>query len=44
MPAWALEQALHGVVDWYEALREGADMRAVTLAQIAAFEGAAARG
>ena len=43
-PAWDLEQALDGVVAWYEALREGADMRAVTLAQIAAFEGAAARG
>ena len=41
-PAWDLEQALHGVVEWYRALREGADMGAVTLGQIRAFEAAGA--
>lgn len=40
-PAWDLEQALAGIVDWYLALRAGEDMRAVTLAQIAAFQAAA---
>jgi CDP-glucose 4,6-dehydratase len=38
-PAWTLEQALDSIVDWYSALRSGADVRAVTLAQIEAFEG-----
>jgi CDP-glucose 4,6-dehydratase len=33
-PPVALEPALASIVDWYRAHREGADMRAVTLAQI----------
>jgi len=36
-PPVGLDQALQSIVDWYQALREGADMRAVTLAQIEAF-------
>jgi CDP-glucose 4,6-dehydratase len=42
-PAWTLDDALAGIVDWYGALREGEDMRAVTLAQIEAFAPAAAQ-
>jgi CDP-glucose 4,6-dehydratase len=34
-PAWGLEEALARVVSWHEAHRRGADMRAVSLAQIA---------
>ena len=37
-PSWDLEQGLAGVVDWYRALKDGEDMRAVTLGQIAAFQ------
>jgi CDP-glucose 4,6-dehydratase len=33
-PPIALEQALASIVDWYRALADGADMRAVTLGQI----------
>jgi CDP-glucose 4,6-dehydratase len=40
-PPVALEQALASVVDWYQALSEGADMRSVTLGQIGAFHYAA---
>lgn len=36
-PAWGLGQALDSIVAWYAALRDGADMRAVTLAQIDSF-------
>jgi CDP-glucose 4,6-dehydratase len=36
-PPVALEEALQSIVDWYRALREQADMRAVTLAQIERF-------
>jgi CDP-glucose 4,6-dehydratase len=36
-PPVALEEALASIVDWYQALREEADMRAVTLAQIESF-------
>ena len=39
-PAWQLEQALSSIVDWYVALRDGEDLRAVTLAQIEAFASA----
>jgi CDP-glucose 4,6-dehydratase len=42
-PAWNLDQALERIVEWYGAWRAGEDMRAVTLAQIEAFEAAAAR-
>ncbi|HEY1451084.1 MAG TPA: CDP-glucose 4,6-dehydratase [Solirubrobacteraceae bacterium] len=33
-PPVALEDALESIVEWYAALRDGADMRAVTVAQI----------
>ncbi len=36
-PPVALDEALASIVEWYQALRDGADMRAVTLAQIEAF-------
>lgn len=36
-PRWDLERALESIVEWYGALRDGADMRAVTLAQLEAF-------
>jgi len=42
-PTWDLDEALAGIVEWYEALRAGDDLRAVTLAQIAAFQAAGAR-
>jgi len=42
-PTWGLEEALARIVAWYIALGDGEDMRAVTLAEIAAFE-APARG
>ncbi len=38
-PAWDLGEALDSIVAWYSALRDGADLRAVTLAQIEAFAG-----
>ena len=37
-PRWNLAAALAATVSWYAGYREGADMRAETLAQIAAFE------
>jgi CDP-glucose 4,6-dehydratase len=37
-PRWGLDEALAGIVAWYDALRAGDDMRAVTLAQIEAFQ------
>ena len=37
-PRWALEQALAQTVDWHLAWRKGADMRAFSLQQIAAYE------
>jgi CDP-glucose 4,6-dehydratase len=39
-PRWDLEDALARIVEWYSALRDGADVRAVTLAQIEAFQAA----
>jgi CDP-glucose 4,6-dehydratase len=41
-PLVGLEPALESIVEWYWALREGADMRAVTLRQIETFQYAAA--
>ena len=38
-PAWNLGEALDSIVAWYTALRDGGDMRALTLAQIEAFAG-----
>ena len=36
-PPVALQDALASIVEWYQALRDGADMRALTLAQIESF-------
>jgi CDP-glucose 4,6-dehydratase len=36
-PRWGLERTLESIVDWYAALRSGADMHAVSLAQLDAF-------
>jgi CDP-glucose 4,6-dehydratase len=41
-PTWGLDEALASIVAWYLALRDGEDMRAVTLGQIEAFEAARA--
>ena len=38
-PRLRLDNALHWLVDWYKAADSGQDMRAFTLAQIAAYEG-----
>ena len=38
-PRWDLARALDSIVEWYAALRDGGDMRAVTLAQLEAFRG-----
>jgi CDP-glucose 4,6-dehydratase len=40
-PRWPLDEALSATVDWFRAWRGGADMRAVTAAQIAAFSATA---
>jgi CDP-glucose 4,6-dehydratase len=37
-PLVGLDAALSSIVEWYRALGEGADMRAVTMAQIEAFQ------
>jgi CDP-glucose 4,6-dehydratase len=37
-PRWDLEAGLDATVAWYAAFRDGADMRAETLAQITAYE------
>jgi CDP-glucose 4,6-dehydratase len=42
-PLWDLDEGLHAIVDWYRAYERDADLREVTLAQIAAYEAAAAR-
>jgi CDP-glucose 4,6-dehydratase len=39
-PRWELEEALNRIVEWYAALRDGQDLRAVTLAQLEAFAAA----
>lgn len=39
-PRWGLDRALDAIVEWFVAYRDGADMRAVTLAQIEAFASA----
>ncbi len=36
-PAWALPQTIDRIIEWYAALRDGEDMRAVTLRQLDAF-------
>jgi CDP-glucose 4,6-dehydratase len=42
-PRWDLERTLEAVVESYAALRDGADLRAVTLAQVDAFNTLSAR-
>jgi CDP-glucose 4,6-dehydratase len=42
-PRWGLEQALESIVEWYLALRDGEDMRAVSLGQLDAFGAHVAR-
>ena len=39
-PPWSLDDALASIAAWYLALRDGEDMRTVTLGQIEAFEAA----
>jgi CDP-glucose 4,6-dehydratase len=39
-PRWDLRRALESIVEWYAALRDAQDMRAVSLAQLEAFTGA----
>ncbi len=41
-PRWNLSEGLDAVVDWYAALRDGEDIRSVTLGQIEAFQRAPA--
>ncbi len=40
-PRWTLEECLSRTLEWHRAWQQGADMRAVTLAQLAAYEAAA---
>ncbi len=42
-PAWDLDEGLHAIVDWYRAHERGADLREITLAQIAAYQAAQRR-
>jgi CDP-glucose 4,6-dehydratase len=42
LPRWSLSEGLEATVAWYRALHAGEDMAAVTTAQIAAYEQAAA--
>jgi CDP-glucose 4,6-dehydratase len=37
-PRWDLDEALASIVEWYVGLRDGDDMRALTLAQLARFQ------
>lgn len=37
-PRWDLDTTLRAILDWHDAFARGCDMRAVTLAQIAAYE------
>jgi CDP-glucose 4,6-dehydratase len=42
-PRWGLDEALRSIVDWHAALAAGEDMRAVSLAQLEAFQHAPGR-
>ena len=42
-PRWGLERTLESIVEWYGALRDGGDMRAVSLGQFEAFNTLTAR-
>ncbi len=37
-PRWSLERTLESIVEWYGALRDGADLRHVSLVQLEAFQ------
>ena len=37
-PRWGLERALDSIVEWYVALRDGGDLREMSLAQLEAFQ------
>ena len=37
VPLWSLERGVDAIVEWYDAYRNGRDLRAVTLRQIEAF-------
>lgn len=39
-PAWGTEQAIDAIVEWFEGYRAGADIRALSEAQVAAYEAA----
>jgi len=39
-PRWGLQRTLESIVEWYAALRDGQDMRKVSLAQLEAFAAA----
>ena len=39
-PTWDLSRALHQTIDWHRAWLQGRDVRAISLAQIAAFQSA----
>jgi CDP-glucose 4,6-dehydratase len=42
-PAWGLDEALAATVDWFRAVGDGADARAVCAAQIADYAAARSR-
>ena len=39
-PRWSLDSCLQQTLDWHQAWQRGEDMRALTLAQLAAYRGA----
>jgi CDP-glucose 4,6-dehydratase len=43
-PAWDLDDGLRAIVEWTQALRDGGDLRAVTLGQIERYGAVAAAG
>jgi len=43
-PAWDLDAGLRAIVEWTEAMRDGRDVRAVTLAQLEAYDAAVVPG
>jgi CDP-glucose 4,6-dehydratase len=42
-PRWDLDRALESIVEWYIALQDGRDMRAVSLRQLEAFQAESSR-
>jgi CDP-glucose 4,6-dehydratase len=43
LPRWGLEEALAATVEWYAGMRDGADMRALSLEQLGRFHAEPAR-